>query len=507
MRKRGLKSQLSLLILSLAALTLSLLSPVSLTQASAKPALVTCVNLVTEKERVSRTGECRPGREAQANWHKNLSDSAIVAGANLKVITTCSDSDRSSTTYQIIRKRCARNQTITNFSRSGTLPATPVIAEAAGYSHDSAFLSLAKDPAESLDTPIAFYTITATRVSAAADFRTETQRVYFWRDLRLAISGLLSSTTYTLTVAATTVDGTSEVSLSSIPITTSAYVPPKTSSTSTSLAAPAFTLSKTAETRTAHTSQADFGYSIIDGGGGAIDGFSITPTLPSGLSFSSATGLISGTPTETKTATTYTITGTNAAGSSSATYRLRITGDIGDAGPGGGRIFYYAAGGFACGVTRSFTCKYLEVAPNGWNGGADTAVTWAQAGLQTGPSNYLTLSNSIGYGAQNTKAIIDQGNTNTASSAAALARSYNVTVAGVNFSDWFLPAEDELVSLYNQRVAVAIQFSGGAGIHYWSSTSTGNDNGRYVHVAQAPFGAPSGNPKSTAYYVRPIRAF
>jgi hypothetical protein len=49
--------------------------------------------------------------------------------------------------------------------------------------------------------------------------------------------------------------------------------------------------------------------------GGAVAGYSINPTLPSGLSISSTTGVISGTPTVVSTAN-YIITATNAMGSS-----------------------------------------------------------------------------------------------------------------------------------------------------------------------------------------------
>ncbi|MBB3054941.1 putative Ig domain-containing protein [Mucilaginibacter gotjawali] len=58
--------------------------------------------------------------------------------------------------------------------------------------------------------------------------------------------------------------------------------------------------------------------------GGVIASFSISPGLPAGLSFDTTTGIISGTPTATSAATTYTITATNSGGSNSATVNLTV---------------------------------------------------------------------------------------------------------------------------------------------------------------------------------------
>ncbi|MBD3583781.1 putative Ig domain-containing protein, partial [Flavobacterium selenitireducens] len=51
--------------------------------------------------------------------------------------------------------------------------------------------------------------------------------------------------------------------------------------------------------------------------------FSISPSLPAGLSFDAATGMISGTPTDESPETVYTVTATNSGGS--VTFEVTIT--------------------------------------------------------------------------------------------------------------------------------------------------------------------------------------
>ena len=57
-------------------------------------------------------------------------------------------------------------------------------------------------------------------------------------------------------------------------------------------------------------------------------GYAISPALPAGLHFDSTNGKISGTPTAYSPATTYTITATNAGGSSTTTLSIQVTGSI-----------------------------------------------------------------------------------------------------------------------------------------------------------------------------------
>jgi hypothetical protein len=69
------------------------------------------------------------------------------------------------------------------------------------------------------------------------------------------------------------------------------------------------------------------GYSILTTGLAATS-YSISPTLGNGLSFSTSTGLITGTPNETSTVQSYQITGTNGNNFATANYSLAINSAI-----------------------------------------------------------------------------------------------------------------------------------------------------------------------------------
>jgi hypothetical protein len=700
--------------LAVTSLLLSILAPVSAQQATAVPALVTCVNIESGAERISRTGDCRIGREAQANWHKNQTDSAIASGVGAKVITICSNKENSPVSYQVIRKKCARHQVTTVFSRSGSLPAKPVIAEAVSYGHDNASLKLTADPAAGLDAPVAYYTVAIRNVDTSTATKIETKRIYSWNDLGLIVGGLQGRTTYTFTVTATTVDGTSAVSIASIPVTTPAYVPPvsNSSSSGSSLAAPAFTLSSTAETKIVNNVIS--GYTIDASAGGAIASYAISPAAPAGVTFNTSTGLLSGTPTATQSATTYTITATNAGGSATATFTLTIqplgapaftlssiaetktvnssisgysisstggtiasyaispsepagttfststgllsgtptaiqnattytvtatnadgnatatftltvtrlatklvltrasvgtsagvpfttqpqitiqdagnntvttssqtvtatistggalvgtttavasagvatfsnlgirgwgstaytitysiTGltsatqsittssaySVGTTGPGGGVIFYRNSSGWTCGPTLNERCYYLEVAPPAlglasWDTDTVNSVsrTWAQVPHQTTAVpdfGNRTTAEAIGYGYRNTLLIINQGNSDSATSAAALAQSF----LGGGFSDWFLPSRGEMNELCQWQTAMGCygtptiqnNVAGATGFvpgPYWSSSELSATEGRSRMNQQG--GDQGGGAKSSTALVRPIRAF
>jgi hypothetical protein len=280
-----------------------------------------------------------------------------------------------------------------------------------------------------------------------------------------------------------------------------------------SLALPVFNLSSVYETKTVGITKT--GYSISSTGG-TIASFSITPTLPGGLIFDTSTGLITGSPTETKTATVFTVTATNASGSSSQTYRLRVTGDIGDTGPGGGVIFYYLASGFKCGTNwtttgspTGTTCKYLEAAPRYWNGPSAPIPTRAWAAPSYTTSALVGVDNLVetGTGRMNTRLIIEQGSSDSTTAAAPLAASYVSVENGETYSDWYLGSQVEMITFAN---AGSFSISNNLGINwnnkFWSSTSVASTTGRWVGLQLGTI-VGSGDFKTQTYSVHPIRAF
>jgi len=293
------------------------------------------------------------------------------------------------------------------------------------------------------------------------------------------------------------------------------------------VAAPAFTLSSSSESKAQNVAIA--GYTITSTGG-TIASYAISPAAPAGLSFSTSTGLLTGTPTTVQSATAYTITATNATGTATQTFTLTVTAAtcaeggacvVGDTGPGGGIVFYVqAAGGtFNCGPTLTLTCKYLEVAPSGWDTGAATKL-WAVADKNSSDIAALTNETSanngsgIGLGYKNSIAIVNQGNDTT--TAAGAARAY----AGGSKSDWYLPSPAELNQMCKWQRGVAWTSdatvctggtlntgTGASGFlagEYWSSAEYNNSfawrqdfsNGNRQQVF-----------KSNTLNVRPVRAF
>jgi hypothetical protein len=206
---------------------------------------------------------------------------------------------------------------------------------------------------------------------------------------------------------------------------------------------------------------------------------------------------------------------------------------VGDIGPGGGRVFYASTTGFNCGPSYTatgspynFKCYYLEAAPTtGSNAWTDAAYQWSgntTSVVNNASAPETATATAIGWGYRNTLAMVLQDA--TASKAGTISRAYR---GPNNLSDWYLPSFDELNQMCKWAKGQAWTSdatvcdssgtintgSGAAGFgdyDYWSSSDRGDE---YVNFARYQW-FPSGFQGQTAksmngqnLYVRPIRAF
>jgi len=237
---------------------------------------------------------------------------------------------------------------------------------------------------------------------------------------------------------------------------------------------------------------------------------------------------------------TFTATFTTPVAQSSNVFKLTIQSgahttfyQVGSTGPGGGFIYYVDDDGFDCGSSFTSTgsptggkCNYLEVAPNGWNGGSDPGVVWAintykGADVST-ITNDLTAYNNelaIGLGYKNSIAIVAQNIGGGTTYAAGLVRAY----AGGSKSDWYLPtlAELSLMCQWSRGVAPSVTTACAGGTTNSATYGAGSAglSGRYYSSSEAQDrfsawsqdfgGAQNGGSKSPVDFpkVRPVRAF
>ena len=163
--------------------------------------------------------------------------------------------------------------------------------------------------------------------------------------------------------------------------------------------------------------------------------------------------------------------------------------NLGDIGPGGGKVFYDA------GFTQSWG-RYLEAAPTDYQvNGVRTRVAWG-----CNEKLYGSTATAIGAGKANTYTIL------LSCTAAGIAARVAADYRGGGKSDWVLPSKDELNAMYGRRFA-----SGFADDGYWSSSE--GSNTPVANYANSAWLQEFGNgyqdyfSKTLTYYVRPVRAF
>jgi hypothetical protein len=91
-----------------------------------------------------------------------------------------------------------------------------------------------------------------------------------------------------------------------------------------------------------------------------VSSFSITPSLPAGLNFDTTTGAISGTPVSGSPQTTYTVTATNSAGSTTAQVTITVT-------QGSSVLLELGHGSYLVGLSTAGDRVLSEDATGHWN--------------------------------------------------------------------------------------------------------------------------------------------
>lgn len=509
-----------------AVLLSSILIPASLitlsvTSASAAITLTTCTNLANQLTiPIKATQKSCSSLLAPALWHLQGSDNSHYSGAGFAVIRICS-SQNPAFTYQNIKSSCPKYQVTTDYWRAITPPSIPIVISSTAIEYYGAAFTLSAASVTS-DAPIAYYLVTNIQSGQVSKISPNIGG-------QLTLTGLNPSTLYTFQISAVNVDGISPLSAITREIRTGA-VP-------VALVEPAFTLSSSSEVRTAKSVATGF---TISSSGGLIASFAVNATPP-GMIFNVSTGALSGTPTLVASATTYTITATNAAGSTTQKFTLTVLTPtcaqggacvVGDRGPGGGIVYYVSASNFtsngsACGAA----CKYLEVAPSTWQSGGvsvsdDAEYAWPQSG--TTGQNITTAGSESGFPYEKFNWKIGQGfyNTSLMGSAASPMLAAVLGYAGKSVAgQWFIPSMNELNELckyargqitgvltvactsagtLKSTANVGSDLGGFVADVYWSSSE---GNATSVWAQWLSSGTQTTGGKHSTVPVRPIRAF
>ena len=296
-------------VLALFALSVGFLSPIETAGAATKvvfpTTLTTCtVNGVTTVV-ASGTYTCSDGATMATLW----TSSAGLISANrpylgtlrycinnsTAVITVLSDGTASIT--------CKSTETKVTWTRTWGIPSPPVIRNVNLTSPTSVMVAYTDSTANN-GSQIVRYVITSNPDAVSVTHLGPGSPT-------MKINGLRPDTDYSFIVCATNAAG-SACSTSSV--------------IHTWPLAPSISLSPGMETKV--YGETIDGYSISENGGHSKvypSTYAISPSAPDGLTFSSSTGSLSGTPKGVQGLTTYTITESNISGSGSANYSLTVT--------------------------------------------------------------------------------------------------------------------------------------------------------------------------------------
>ncbi|MCL1959385.1 MAG: DUF1566 domain-containing protein [Spirochaetes bacterium] len=170
---------------------------------------------------------------------------------------------------------------------------------------------------------------------------------------------------------------------------------------------------------------------------------------------------------------------------------------VGDAGPGGGKVFYASKTGFTM-TDNNQLCHYLEAAPSDQS----TTLLWASSSHTS--TSITGTGTAIGTGRKNTALILA---TDANAPAAKACKDYTVN----GLTGWFLPSKDELDLMYKNLAQKGlggfktIMDNTNCTNRYWSSSQSTNT---YAWDQDFSDGEQYGSSKDgNKYSVRAVRAF
>jgi hypothetical protein len=302
----------------------------------------------------------------------------------------------------------------------------------------------------------------------------------------ITVTGLTNTTAYTFTVTATNAIGTSLASAAS-----NSVVP----------VPPTIPDAPTIGTATLGNAQATVSFTAPSSDGrSAITSYTATssPDGITGTISQSGSGSITVSGLTNDTAYTFTVTATNAIGTSAASDASNSVipaPQVGDFYQSGVVFHLFVDGetGYVSGETHGLIAAVQDQSSGirWYNGSSDT----------TGATG-----TAEGTGATNTTTIIAVQGATEISYAAGLARAYS----GGGYDDWFLPSKDELNQIFTNKATINTTASANGGSnfainYYWSSTEYDSNN---AWLQNFNIGSQYGNLKShTSFSVRAVRAF
>ena len=223
------------------------------------------------------------------------------------------------------------------------------------------------------------------------------------------------------------------------------------------------------------------------------DTLTVTTATPSALTYTGSAAAVTPTITVSGLVAGNTATGATFNYSRAPNCASGGTCQVGDTGPGGGKVFYVSGSVINASTGISSGGIYLEMAPASFS---KTAYNWCEGSGNPYTTLFGSTATTIGSGAENTKTMIDNCTGGAGVQAASL------TLGGQ--SDWFLPSYGELVEIYSQRSMLGLGTGKYASTYlYWSSTEADT----WIASSLVPWAGVGGQNKAQATPYLPIRAF